>query len=67
MFHIVDRRIRYAAGKEIPNKFKETLLEAYVETWTPPGKVLDCDGEGTLAWLKPLMQALAHELPGAQK
>ena len=50
VFHIIDRCIRYSNGTDIPNKTKDTLLEAYWDTWARhgPAKVLYCDGEGGL-------------------
>ena len=47
-FDVADRCARRAAGQEIPDKFKDALLEASVETWGPPAKALYCDGEGGL-------------------
>ena len=32
-FHIIDRAIRLSDGCEVPNKFKETLLDAYTTVW----------------------------------
>ena len=32
VFHIIDRCIRYSNGVEIPNKTKETVLEAYYDS-----------------------------------
>eukprot|EP00974_Lingulodinium_polyedra_P039892 3827971-Lingulodinium_polyedra.AAC.1 len=32
-FHIIDRAIRLADGCEIPDKYKDTLLDAYAASW----------------------------------
>ena len=47
-FHIMDRAIKFSDGCEIPNKFKEDLMEAYMTTWYQrygPFKELYTDGE----------------------
>ena len=50
VFGIIDRCIRYANGLEIPNKTKDTLLEAYMDAraTNKPAMVMHCDGEGGL-------------------
>ena len=50
VFGIIGRCIRYANGLEIPNKTKDTLLEAYMDAWATnePAMVMHCDGEGGL-------------------
>ena len=48
-FHIMDRAIRLADGCEIPNKERDTLLEAYTTAWVQrqgPAQVLYSDAEG---------------------
>ena len=52
VFHIVDRRVRRAEGKEVPDKERDALLGAYYaighNRWAIP-KALYCDGEGCLS------------------
>eukprot|EP00959_Pyramimonas_sp_CCMP1952_P418786 8772856-Pyramimonas_sp.AAC.1 len=44
--HIIDRRIRYATGMEIPDKTMTCTLDAYHQCWMQfgPAKVLYSDG-----------------------
>ena len=47
-FRIIDRALRLSDGCEIPNKERDTLLDAYVTSWVQskgPFKVLYMDGE----------------------
>ena len=49
--HMIDRATRYADVCCIPNKEKETLIQAYLTTWPPrygPFETLYSDGEGGL-------------------
>eukprot|EP00959_Pyramimonas_sp_CCMP1952_P034523 723844-Pyramimonas_sp.AAC.1 len=51
IFHIMDRCIRLTAGQEVPDKERETILNAYHYCWIAyhgPFKVLHSDGEGAL-------------------
>ena len=51
VFHIVDRCVRSAEGKEVPDKERDALLDAHCAIqhgrWETP-EVLYCDGEGGL-------------------
>ena len=51
IFHILDRCIRLAAGQEIPDKERDTLIDAYYYCWLAhhyPFQTLYSDGEGGL-------------------
>ena len=50
VFHIVDRCIRFAEGIEIPDRFMDTVIDAYCSTWMRhgPANILYSDGEGAL-------------------
>ena len=70
---IIDRAIRLSDGCEVPNKFKETLLDAYTTVWFQshgPFKFSYTDGESGLtnetavAQLKNLGTTLRVRAPG---
>eukprot|EP00959_Pyramimonas_sp_CCMP1952_P043898 917177-Pyramimonas_sp.AAC.1 len=51
IFHIMDLCIRLAAGQEISDRERDTILDAYHYCWIAyhgPFKVLCSDGEGAL-------------------
>ncbi len=51
IFHVMDRCIRLAAGQDISDRERDTILDAYHFCWIAyrgPFKVLYSDGEGAL-------------------